>query len=187
MNWVAFAIAAWITLGLELGLRDALQLGNLDVAPHFAVILLVFVGLWAAPNAALAAALILGAALDVFFQQKLSDATDIVVLGPNALGGLLAGYTVLNLRAVMFRKNVLSLAFLCLVAGALMTIVATALLAIRSVYDDLLFGPAVAYLGQGLASALYTALLAIPFGFVLNLFRKPFHFQTERGSGFRIQ
>lgn len=187
MNWVVFAIAAWITLGFEFGLRDALQLGDLNIAPHFAIILLVFVTLWSTRGAALAAALLLGVALDLFYQVKLNDGSDIVVLGPHALGCLLAAYAVLNLRALMFRKNVLAIAFLSLVAAALAQVVVAALLTAHASYDAVEFGPAASELGQRLASAVYTGVVAIAYGALLGLFRRFFDFQSSRAGGFRIQ
>lgn len=187
MNWLVFVIAAWVSFGLEFGLRDALQLGELNISPHFAVILLVFVAMWAAPGAALSASVIIGIGLDLFYQLKLDDGSDVVVIGPHALGCLLAGYAVINMRALMFRKNVLSIAFLSLVATALMQVVVVALLTARGAYDALVFGPAMAELGQRLGSAVYTGLVAFPLGAMLNVLRGVFRFQFERGSGFRIQ
>jgi len=187
VNWLVFAIAAWATFGLEFGLRDALQLGEMNLSPHFAVILLVFVAMWASPGIALTASVLIGLGLDLFYQLKLDDGGDLVVVGPHALGCLLAGYAVVNMRALMFRKNVLSIAFLSLVATALMQVVVTALLTARASYDPLVFGPAIAELGQRLGSAAYTGLVAFPVGVVLNVLRRLFRFQSERGSGFRIQ
>lgn len=187
MNWVVFAIAAWVTLGLEFGLRDALQLGAVNIAPHFAVILLVFVTLWSSQSAALAAGLLLGVALDLFYQVPLSDASSVVVLGPHALGCMLAAYAVLNMRALMFRKNVLAIAFLSFVAAALMQVVVTAVLAVRGSYDMVEFGSAASELGQRLASAVYTGVVALAYGAVLGLFRRFFDFQSSRAGGFRIQ
>lgn len=187
MNWLVFAAATWVMFGLEIGLRDALQIGDLNISPHFAVILLVFVAMWASSGAALASGVMIGIGLDLFYQLKLDDGSDVVVIGPHALGCMLAAYAVVNLRALMFRKNVLSIAFLSLVAAALMQIVATALLTARASYDPLVFGPAFGELGQRLGSAVYTAIVAFPLGFVLNLLRGAFRFQSERGSGFRIR
>lgn len=187
MSWVVFAIAAWVTLGLEFGLRDALQLGDLNIAPHFGVVLLVFVTLWAPQRAALASGLLIGVALDLFYQVKTSDGSDVVVLGPHALGCLLAAYAVLNMRALMFRKNVLAIAFLSLVAAALMQVVVAALLTVRASYDVVEFGPAAGELGQRLASAAYTGVVALAYGAILGMFRRFFDFQSTRAGGFRIQ
>ncbi len=45
MKWLTFAILAWIFLGLELGLRDALRLGHGQVSPSFVFVLLAFFAL----------------------------------------------------------------------------------------------------------------------------------------------
>ncbi|MEO1129086.1 MAG: rod shape-determining protein MreD [Planctomycetota bacterium] len=187
MRWTVFTIAAWITLGLEWGLRDALQLGDVRIAPSFVFVLVVFISLWARQTAAMGACLILGAVVDLLGQLPTSDGTDVVVLGPHALGYLLAGYTVLTLRALMFRRNIISLAFLVLLTGVLAQILVTFLLGVRTVYDNVLFDQPLVELGQRLGSALYSAVLAIPFGAALNVIRPIFGFEADTRRGFRIQ
>ena len=49
MTWAVFAIAAWLLMGAELGVRHALALGPSWVAPSFVVPLLVFVAMFAQP------------------------------------------------------------------------------------------------------------------------------------------
>lgn len=35
MNWIVFILNAWVLLGLEIGLKDALRIGETPVAPSF--------------------------------------------------------------------------------------------------------------------------------------------------------
>ena len=188
MNWVVFAVALWLFLGLDYGLRDALQVGSLNIAPYFSMILLVFVSMWAAPRAVVIACLAVGVAYDLMFRVGVSGLDEpLVVLGPQALGALLAGYAALNLRGLVYKKNVLAVAFLATVATALSQIVVVALLTARSLWGDALFGSPVAELGQRLGSAAFTGLVAFVVGPLLAALRRLFAFHADTRSGFRIQ
>jgi cell shape-determining protein MreD len=187
VSWLPFAIAAWLALGLELGFADALQLGTVNVTPSFAMVLLAFVCLWSSPAAGMVAALILGVALDLTRTVSFEGGREIAVLGPNALGCLLAAYTVVTLRALMFRKNVLSLGFLAAIAAGLKSLVALALLEARSIYDPVMLDPALPALGQALGSAVYTGVVAMLLAPFLNLLRPLFDFHDAKRGAFRIQ
>lgn len=179
MNWIVFAVVAWLMLGLESGFRQALQIGQLNVAPSFVLILLVFVSLWARPLHALWAAVFLGASLDMLNIVPTASGETVAILGPWALGCLLACYTVLNFRVMMFRRNPLTIAFLCAVGGGIASVVVLAVLAVRAIYDDIIIVSASSALWQLLASAAYTGMLALAVGPVLQYigpwmgFRRP--------------
>ncbi len=187
MNRVVFALFAWVFVGLEWGLRDVLQLGRLNIAPSFVLILVTMIGLWASPGAAIGGALVLGVCMDLLYQVPVADGSDVVIVGPHALGMLLGVIAVLNVRALVFRKNTVTLAVLCLVAGAFAAIVVTAALSIRAMYDPIAFGRPAAELVQRGASSVATAALALPVGFVLTRIRSMFGFATDRRGGFRIE
>lgn len=187
MNWLAFAIAAWVACGFEYGLRDAFRLGETPVAPSFLLILAVFVCLWASPGAVLSACLIIGMLMDFIFLQQIQGTEQwLTILGPHALGLLLGGYAVLNMRALMFRRNALALAFLCIVAGALMHILAWALLYLRGVWGDPVFGGVAGELGYRLAGAVYTGVMALVIGLILGLVRPVFGFPADTKRGFKM-
>ncbi len=168
MNWIVFAVLAWIFLGMEQGLRQALQVGSWDIAPSFVLILLVFVSLWAKPIHALWAALFLGVSLDMLNLVPTKSGETIAILGPWALACMLTAYTVLNFRVLMFRRNPLSIAFLCTVGGAISGVLVLAILSLRAYYDDILLVSASADLGRRLLTALYTGVLALPLGPALH-------------------
>lgn len=177
MNWLLFSILAWIALGMEVGLRDAFQIGHTPLAPSFVMILIVFVALWARPLTLLAAACILGALLDLVNQVNTTHGESVVVLGPWALGSMLAAYTVLNFRAMMFRRNPITAAILCVLAGAIAAAVVVVLLRIRAQYDDIQVASAAAELLPRLGAALYTGLVAVPFIWLLNRLGGPLGFR----------
>lgn len=186
MNWIVFGVVAWIFLGLESGFREALQIGTWNIAPSFVLILLVFVALWARPLHALWAAFILGCSLDLLTQVPTRAGETISIIGPWALGSMLAAYTVLNFRVMMFRRNPLTIAFLCAVAGGIAGVVALAFIALRGYYDDIIALPAASALFQHAASALYTGGLAILVGPILQWigpwmgFRRPAAYPSNR-------
>lgn len=161
MNWIVFAIVAWICFGCQLGLRDALQLGSSTIAPSFVIPLLVFVALWARQGAALVAALVIGVMLDLINTWPTERGHDIVVMGPWAFGCMLAAYTTLNLRTMMFRKSIITIAILSVLGAAIAQIFGLALLTVRSSYDDIVLPSAAAELWPRLASAIYTGATAL--------------------------
>lgn len=180
MNWVVFALLAWLALGLETGLRPAFQLGTMPIAPSFVLILVTFVSLWARPRHLLGAALLLGALMDLINQLPTSTGEAAVVMGPWALGCMLAAYTVLNFRAMVDRKHPLALAFLCFLGACVANILVLALLALRAFYDDIIIESASKELLQRVASAAYTGVLAPFVGYVLNLISPWLGFKNPR-------
>ena len=188
MNRVVFALVAWVFVGLEWGLRDALQIGRDNIAPSFVLVLAALVALWASPGAAVGGAVVLGLCLDMLHQVPVDGGLkDVVVLGPNALGLALGAVVVLNVRALMFRKNTVTLAVMVLVAGVFAAAVTTALLTARAMYDPILIGRPAAELWNRSVSAGASMVLALPVGFILTRTRWVFGFATDRRGGFRIE
>ncbi|MEM1329236.1 MAG: hypothetical protein AAGG07_01615 [Planctomycetota bacterium] len=182
MNRLLFALLAWIALGLEVGLRPALRLGTTGIAPSFVIPLAVFIAASAPPRTALWSCLALGIAVDLLGPAAGSSQ---VVLGPNALGYLLAAQLVLALRGVMVRRNPLSLAFLSVMAAATTGVVVVACYAARGLLiDPIGFAPA-PELGTRLLAALYTAATGLFMALVLLPLAPTIGFGTERRFGSR--
>lgn len=188
MNWLVFLIVAWAVLGMEVGLRDAFQVGTSAIAPSFLMVLLVFVALWARPATLLAASAAIGVLMDLVHQIPTRDGETVVVVGPWALGCMVAGYTVLNFRGMMFRRNPITAGILAVIAGAVAAAVVVALLRIRGSYDRIEFGGAASELWPRLASALYTGVVAVPMTWLLQRagglmgFRRPMEAASGRRS-----
>lgn len=184
MNPLVAAFAGWIALGLEVGLRDAFMLGERDIAPHFTLILVTFVACWARKEHALSFALILGVLMDLLSSVPLTTGDNATLIGPRALGYLAAAYTAYILRAWMYRRHALAVAFLSASAALVGGVLLVAVLRARAIYDPVLVSSAAAELGVQAGSALYTGLVAIPLAFVLGWVRPLFRFPTQgRGSG----
>lgn len=178
MNWVVFLIVLWLFLGLDVGLVDALQIGSYNIAPSFAIILLTFVAMFAPHSVVMGWALVIGLLIDLLTGITAADGGTISVCGPHALGCAVGAYAILTLRALMFRRNVLSIAFLSFVAGALVEIVAVSILSGRAAIDpDVVYARPTHALVQGVLSAVFTAILAFPVGWFLFAVRPLFRFR----------
>lgn len=170
MKWLPFAVAAWLALGLELGLAPQLawQLRSVTAQPSFVLPLAVFVATGAAANHAVWACLVLGLLLDlVWLWPASSSAGGLTVLGPHALGYLLAGQFVLAMRSMMIRRNPLALATLSVVASLVAGVAIVAVFAIRDALGDIVVWSTWTELLGRLASSLYTGVVALAMGFVL--------------------
>ncbi|XOV73967.1 MAG: hypothetical protein ACFHWZ_10120 [Phycisphaerales bacterium] len=135
---------------------------------------------------ALPAAIVVGLLLDFGDLVRTPGAEPVVVLGRHAIGCLLASYTVVTLRGMMFRRNVVTIVVLAGVTMALTQIVAIAMLKFRSLYDVIIVDDAAAQLGSQLGSAIYTAALAFIVGPLLNRMKWLFGFTGSARSSFRM-
>lgn len=187
MNWITFAIALWVMFGLELGLKDALELGSTGAAPSFVMTLLVVVAMSAPKRTALAAALLTGALLDLTrLAPTVQGASAVATLGPYMLGCALGVYAVLTMRAVVIRRHPLSLLALTAIAYFLTQLVVGALFEARSWYDPQIGHDATRELLRALGSSIYTGVLAAALGPLLMLFSPLFAFEpTQTGLGRR--
>lgn len=176
MNWLAFAIAAWIFLGAEIGLRDALVLGSSGVAPSFVVVLLVFVALSTNTTTAMGAALVLGSLLDLTNVVVLEGVPGTAtVLGPYAIGAMAGAYLVVLKRAMMIRHNPLTMAVLAFMAALMMHVVVVGFFTLRSYYEPIGFAPG-RELWTRFLCAIVTGVGALVLGPVLRLFSPLFAF-----------
>lgn len=178
MNWVVFALGAWIMLGFEQGLKGSLSLGTTTIAPSFVAVYAVYIASSATPRAAQWGCLILGALMDLSSPIARIDSTTLfTVLGPNALGAFLMCQLVLALRGLMFRRNPLTIAFLSCVGFALWQVVVTAIFSLRHIGGDPTSWAPNAELGSRLASSIYTGVIALPLSLLLILLMPIFAFQ----------
>ena len=165
MNWPVFAIIAYLLLGLERGLRDALAIG--PVQPSFLFALGAFIALSAPPMHAVWGCLVLGLTLDLTGGWPMLAGAAQPLIGPYALGGVLMAQVILTLRGKLVRHHLATLAvltFFGVVAAQLLVVV---LLTIQKMTGaPLAFEPGT-QLFVRLGSAAYTAVMAVPIGFLL--------------------
>ena len=167
MNWLIFALFAFVTLVLDVGLRPlwAVPDAAAGVSPCLLLVLMTFIAMRAPSAAALWAGLVLGLLVDL----QIGPAG--LVMGPAALGFLAGAYAVLQVRTLVFRQSVATLAVITFVAGIFVHLVSVALYTARG----LPFTPAEFITGWDAAEQLvhrflellYTCAVAVPFGWLL--------------------
>jgi cell shape-determining protein MreD len=187
MRWTVFLITAYVVLAFDTGLRRVLALHSLDgISPSFVASLVVFVSLFAPRTTALWAAWLLGMLMDLSdgYMQAAARPIQLYLVGPYALGYVFGSFLILQLRALVFRKRLLTFALLTFMCVLAVSLVAVFIFVIRSLYPEV----PVAYLQQNsaigelvhrLGIAIYSALLAIPVGWLLLLSIPLWGFQTQ--------
>jgi len=164
MNWLTFTLVTYVLLCAEIGLRGALRLG--EVYPSFLLILMVFIGLTASPMTVAWAALILGLLADL---QPTTGA--LAIPGPAAIGYLVGAYAVVQLRNLLFRESVLTLAIMVFAVGLFVNLAEVALYSFRGLgflADEPIPGwSAPGELVTRFLRLLYSAVVAVPLGWLL--------------------
>lgn len=186
MNWAAFLVVAWVFFGAELGLKDALQLGQVGVAPSCVVALLVFVSMSATPLASLTSGLVIGLLLDLTHAAPVDGGGQaITMVGPYSLGAVAGAYAVLVTRGLVMRHNPLTFAFLVFVASLIMNVVAVSVFQVRSWYDPVSVSAGRELLLRA-GSAGYSAALALALGPALRLMSAVFGFPASQRARQRV-
>ncbi|MCA9295965.1 MAG: rod shape-determining protein MreD [Phycisphaerales bacterium] len=172
MKWSIFAVALVMALILETSMRQLLIFRGMS--PSFLACLVVFVALFATRMSALWACWIAGMMMDILSSITWQDHETFVLLGPYALGYTLAGFMVLQIRAMVFRRRALTVGALALACVLLASLFAVGIFVLRSWYTEpalsayLSQGSALAEIGHRLGIAVYTGLIAIPIGWLLQ-------------------
>lgn|GEM_PF-382944 len=187
MNWIVFFLGSWVMMGLELGLRDGLQLGATGAAPSFVLLYLVFLALSAPRSTAVWTGLILGLMLDLTRAMPAANGLSVVTsIGPMALGGAMAAYTVTMVRGAVYQRNPIAAPVIVALAVFLAHLVSIALLATRSWYDPSVTIVATTEVAFSALVAGYTALVAfvvlILFGRAMPLLAALFMFDVTPSS-----
>lgn len=162
MNALVVILLGWLMFGLETGLKDTLGVrwGGVAAAPSFVIPLAIFIALCAPPVPALWTCLALGLLLDLTAPQPTSTGL-LTIVGPNALGLLLAGQFVLLVRAMVIRRHPVTLMVLSVLGATIAAIVGTALLTARGMLGDPIIFQPTDHLLSGMLSALLTGATAI--------------------------
>ncbi len=133
MRWPVVVVFGYLFLAVEIGLREGLGIGPRNTSPSLVIPLIVFVALHAPALATLWTAALLGVVVDL---STLRGPGAVVVVGPHALGYLLAAYFVLTIRGVMIKRSPWTLVVLSIVAALLAHIVVVALFVFRKIYGE---------------------------------------------------
>jgi hypothetical protein len=165
MSLAALALMAWLFLGLELGLKDALSLGPGNIAPSFMYCLLTFIAMFSQAPRPTWVALGLGLLMDLTARVPLRDgAGTVTILGPHILAYVLSVQLVTSLRGVVIKRNPLTVGFLAMLGSLVAQVTLVAVYSIRLWWNDPIFSLGAAPSGEllaRLASAPYTGALGI--------------------------
>ena len=180
MNWTVYAIFAYLFTALQLGLSPAIAVAGRfgPVMPRLDLILVTFVGLFAAPRTTMAAWVLMGLLIDVAAPPY---AGGVTLIGPNALGYLAGAFAVLQLRGMVLRTHPISLAFCTVAAGLAVHLVVVLIFTIRSWYDPAWSGyAAVGDLTVRALGLLYTAAFSLLLAWPLLKLIPAFGLQLSR-------
>jgi hypothetical protein len=168
VNWLLFAILAWLFAGLEQGLRDALVVGQTGIAPSFAFVLLTFVAMSAPRPIVMWAAVALGVFMDLLFEMPLREGmSSLTMIGPHAIAYALGCQLILSLRGIMIRRNPFTLGFLAASGAAITNLSLVAIFTLKNTLGAPFAWDPKHQLIAAVGSAVYTGVIAIALAFVL--------------------
>jgi cell shape-determining protein MreD len=186
MRWAVFAALAFIALAAELSLRPVLMFHTIGgISPSFLACLAVFIAMFAPRLTALWSCWLLGLLLDLSTPFAASagsvagvpgapggGAATYYLIGPYALGYTFAAYMVLQMRPMVFRQRALSIGVMTGLSLLAVALISVAIFVVRSWYaaDAGIYSTGVSAgseLLRRLGIALYSALVAVPLGWLL--------------------
>lgn len=172
MNLLAVILVGYVLRGVELGLAPTIGLGPTgakDIAPALLLPLVVYVALFAPAQSVLWLALCAGIVVDLTGPMTVRGAEAFCwLVGPGAVGYLVAAYFVLTIRGFMIKRNPLALAVLSLLGAALAGVVAVAIITLRAqFFTDMAWRPGPELLLR-MGSAVYTGVAALPLSLVFR-------------------
>jgi len=168
MNRLAVLVGLWLSLGMELALRQTLGLSDSAGGVGGPSVVFAFVACIAAfgpATAVLWVAFCGGLLVDLTWsvalwnQGSVSGVGQVTFLGPHALGYLVGAWAILKTRRVFVRRIPLAVAVLAVLGAVLMQVATLCILLLRDAID-----PAVALPPQGVVrviGALYTGVPAL--------------------------
>jgi rod shape-determining protein MreD len=187
-----FIIAAAAAVFIELSLRTALEVRMLGgVTPSLPPILLTFIALFAPREIALWCAWGLGLLMDLYTPLPHGAETVAPLIGPLTLGYVFAAFVVLQVRAMLFRRRMITLVVMSVAFMVAAQIVAVFIYAVHSwypgaelVWADRSMG---GELARRLAGAAYTGVISLLIAPALLWTLSAWRFETpgQRASSWR--
>ncbi|MCZ6836492.1 MAG: hypothetical protein O7G85_12015, partial [Planctomycetota bacterium] len=142
------------------------------ISPSFMACLAVYVAMFAPRLTALWSCWLMGFLLDLSTPFTPGDGGSFYLVGPYTLGYVFSAYMIIQLRPMVFRQRALTVGFFTLLSLLVVALISVAIFVVRSWYDtDPMVYPTSAGAGGELfrrfGIALYSALIAIPLGWIL--------------------
>lgn len=182
MNLPLLLVAVVLALAIDQSLMHALSLAS--TAPSLTMILVVFLALHAPRDAVPWLGWGIGLLVDLVTVYPHGGVWgDLPILGPHALGWCFGAYVVMLVRAMLYRRQLHTIAVMTIVFTVAASLVVVFILALHGLYEPVPIlwteGGPVRGLLERLGSGLLTALLALVVGPLLQLslpawrFRQP--------------
>jgi rod shape-determining protein MreD len=192
VRWAVFAIFGLVALVIETSLTKIFTLHSLGgIEPSVTICLLAFIAMFAPRHTALWSCWLLGVFVDLCTDLPQGSQEVVILLGPHALGYTFACFVILQVRAMLFRRSVLTISLMSFVSYLAASLVVVAIYSVRRWYpEDTLYwtdARATGELLRRLGIAAYSFLLALPLGWVLLSLSPVWGFQaaTQRAGGWR--
>jgi rod shape-determining protein MreD len=168
MRWGVFIVALFACLVLDAGFLNVLEIRG--VTPALIPVLAVFVAMSAPRRTALWGCFVIGLLVDLSNRMTVAPDLPFHLIGPNVLGYVAGCHLLLPLRTMVFRRNPLTIGVMTLLFLFIASLVAVAVLLVRSWYPDTeIFWRGDSALGELTArffTSLYSSLIAIPAGWI---------------------
>lgn len=184
MNWFVLLFVAWIGFGLETALLPIFDAGDSGVHPSVVLPLLVFVALYAPRKHALWCAIVLGVSMDLLTPIKHYNGGPVTLIGPYALGYLLAAQFIFSVRGMVVRRNPLTIAVLSIFASLIAQILVVSIITVRALAGDNIAWKAGDALMDYMLSSLYTGAGAVFLSFIFFALTPAFGFHTAIATRF---
>jgi len=169
VSTAAFIITAWVCIGLELGLKDAIALGPNSIAPSFVYCLLTFLAMFSGAPRPTWIAVALGLLMDLTARVPLQDGLGTATLiGPHVLAYVLSVQLITSLRGVVIKRNPLTVGFLAMLGSLVAQVMLVAIYSFRLWWGDAIMAGGGSPSGELVAritSAPYTGLLGVALAF----------------------
>ena len=170
MRWTIFVIVASLILGFDEGLSSLFAIHTLGgVAPRMVITLALFISLFGTRTSALWACWFLGVASDLGPRGEWIG-SGLYLPGPAAIGLPLFCLLIMQLRGSVFRQRTVTIVVMTFMGSILVSLIGIAIILVRWIapWIESSAPPTLLLrMGHELATALYSALLAIPLGVCL--------------------
>ncbi len=180
MRWRVLVIAALLAVVFDQSMAGLIEVGS--IRPSLLAIVALYVSLWAPRMIALWSCFALGLLADLTSALPYPPAQVVYLVGPHAIGFSFGCALVLQIRAMVMRRQLVAMCVLSGVFVAAASIIVISIYTARSWFPE--FAPEFAEfrpageLFRRVAAALYTAIIALPVGYVLLRWQKLWSFQT---------
>ncbi|MGI9014322.1 MAG: hypothetical protein ACR2GY_08750 [Phycisphaerales bacterium] len=179
------AFVLFVCVVIEMTLLDVIAVAG--IRPSLLMIVALFVALWAPRSTALWSCFLIGLLIDLTAPIAYASWNQQHLPGPHALGLTFAAAFSLQLRAMLMRRQVFAFAVMMLIFAITASVVVVSVLTARSLFPTASpelagYGP-LRDLGQRCVTALYTAVVSIPFGWLLLRTIPAWRFQSAVSAG----